>query len=61
MFALCLANGSVKSLAEHFLSGELSTELLRNGTDEAITKALIAVRGIGQVSAYQTAGGQADK
>lgn len=40
----------VKSLAEHFLSGELSTELLRDGTDEEITKALIAVRGIGQVS-----------
>jgi len=51
MFALGLANDSVKSLAEHFLSGELSTELLRNGTDEEITKALIAVRGIGQVSA----------
>jgi len=48
-----LVNGLVKSLAEHFLSGELSTELLRNGTDEEITKALVAVRGIGQVSAYQ--------
>ena len=48
------ANGLVKSLAEHFLSGELSTELLRNGTDEEITKALIAVRGIGQVSTYQS-------
>lgn len=43
------ANEAVKSLAEHFLSGELSTELLRDGTDEEITKALIAVRGIGQV------------
>ena len=49
-----LVNGLVKSLAEHFLSGELSTELLRNGTDEEITKALVAVRGIGQVSAYQS-------
>jgi DNA-3-methyladenine glycosylase II len=43
------ADGVVKSLAEHFLRGELSTELLRHGTDEEITKALIAVRGIGQV------------
>jgi hypothetical protein len=37
-------------LSEHFVSGELSTELLRDGTDEEIAKALIAVRGIGQVS-----------
>jgi DNA-3-methyladenine glycosylase II len=44
-----LADNQVKSLAEHFLSGKLSTELLRHGTDEEITKALIAVRGIGQV------------
>lgn len=43
------ADTIVKSLAEHFLSGQLSTELLRDGTDEEITKALIAVRGIGQV------------
>jgi len=43
------ADELVKSLAEHFLSGELSTELLRHGTDEEITRALIAVRGIGQV------------
>jgi len=56
-----IANGLVKSLAEHFLSGELSTELLRNGTDEEITKALVAVRGIGQVGAYPFAGDQADK
>lgn len=40
---------TVVSLAEHFISGQLSTELLRDGTDEEITKALIAVRGIGQV------------
>ncbi|RSH94125.1 formate dehydrogenase (NAD+) [Saitozyma podzolica] len=38
----------VISLSEHFVSGELSTELLRDGTDEEIAKALIAVRGIGQ-------------
>ncbi|ORY32866.1 hypothetical protein BCR39DRAFT_522195 [Naematelia encephala] len=38
----------VVSLAEHFVSGELSTELLRDGTDEEISKALLAVRGIGQ-------------
>jgi len=36
------------------LSGELSTELLRDGTDEEITKALVAVRGIGQVSSPAT-------
>ena len=38
----------VISLAEHFLSGALSTELLRDGTDEEISAALIAVRGIGR-------------
>ncbi|EIW70463.1 hypothetical protein TREMEDRAFT_71310 [Tremella mesenterica DSM 1558] len=38
----------VISLAEHFLSGQLSTELLRDGSDDQIAKALIAVRGIGQ-------------
>lgn len=41
---------AVKSLAEHFVSGELSTELLRDGSDEEIARALIAVRGIGQAS-----------
>jgi DNA-3-methyladenine glycosylase II len=40
----------VKSLAEHFESGQLTTQLLVDGTDEEISKALIAVRGIGQVS-----------
>ena len=39
----------VIELARHFLDGRLSTELLRDGTDEEICKALIAVRGIGQV------------
>ncbi|WWD17144.1 hypothetical protein CI109_101581 [Kwoniella shandongensis] len=38
----------VISLAQHFTSGQLSTQLLRDGTDEEISKALIAVRGIGQ-------------
>ncbi|WVW84083.1 hypothetical protein I302_106112 [Kwoniella bestiolae CBS 10118] len=38
----------VISLAQHFTSGQLSTELLHHGTDEEISKALIAVRGIGQ-------------
>ncbi|KAK4683610.1 DNA-3-methyladenine glycosylase II, partial [Tremellales sp. Uapishka_1] len=38
----------VIELARHFLSGQLSLELLRDGTDEEIAKALIAVRGIGQ-------------
>lgn len=41
---------SVVCLAQHFVDGRLSTELLRDGTDEEISKALIAVRGIGQVS-----------
>jgi len=41
---------AVVSLAEHFVDGRLSTELLRDGTDEEVSKALIAVRGIGQVS-----------
>jgi hypothetical protein len=40
----------VIELARHFLDGRLSTELLSNGTNEEISKALIAVRGIGQVS-----------
>ncbi|ORX35757.1 DNA glycosylase [Kockovaella imperatae] len=35
-------------LAEHFVDGRLSTELLSEGSDEEIAKALIAVRGIGQ-------------
>ncbi|WWC62131.1 uncharacterized protein I303_104722 [Kwoniella dejecticola CBS 10117] len=38
----------VISLAQHFTSGQLSNELLRYGSDEEISKALIAVRGIGQ-------------
>ncbi|XAO21849.1 hypothetical protein I312_100605 [Cryptococcus bacillisporus CA1280] len=38
----------VLSLADHFASGQLSTHLLQSGTDEEISKALIAVRGIGQ-------------
>ncbi|WVF71319.1 hypothetical protein IAT40_006122 [Kwoniella sp. CBS 6097] len=38
----------VISLAQHFVSGQLNTELLHHGTDEEIAKALIAVRGIGQ-------------
>ncbi|WWC89177.1 uncharacterized protein L201_004095 [Kwoniella dendrophila CBS 6074] len=38
----------VISLAQHFTSGQLSNELLHYGTDEEISKALIAVRGIGQ-------------
>ncbi|WVQ81715.1 hypothetical protein IAT38_003840 [Cryptococcus sp. DSM 104549] len=38
----------VVSLAQHFTSGQLSTHLLQTGTDEEISKALIAVRGIGQ-------------
>ncbi|WWC70143.1 uncharacterized protein I206_104090 [Kwoniella pini CBS 10737] len=38
----------VISLAQHFTSGQLSNELLQNGTEEEISKALIAVRGIGQ-------------
>ncbi|KAK8864542.1 hypothetical protein IAR55_001792 [Kwoniella newhampshirensis] len=38
----------VISLAHHFTSGQLSTRLLRDGTDEEVSKALIAVRGIGQ-------------
>jgi len=42
----------VVSLAEHFVDGRLSTELLRDGTDEEVSKALIAVRGVGQVSLH---------
>ncbi|TYJ58688.1 hypothetical protein B9479_000524 [Cryptococcus floricola] len=38
----------VQSLADHFQTGRLSTDLLQNGTDEEISKALIDVRGIGQ-------------
>ncbi|WVQ73979.1 hypothetical protein IAR50_003560 [Cryptococcus sp. DSM 104548] len=38
----------VQSLAEHFQTGRLSTDLLLHGTDEEISKALIDVRGIGQ-------------
>ncbi|WWC94349.1 hypothetical protein V866_001191 [Kwoniella sp. B9012] len=38
----------VISLAQHFTSGQLSHELLHHGSDEEISKALIAVRGIGQ-------------
>ncbi|OXH37071.1 DNA-3-methyladenine glycosylase II [Cryptococcus neoformans] len=38
----------VLSLADHFASGQLSTQLLQSGTDEEISEALIAVRGIGQ-------------
>ncbi|OCF41889.1 hypothetical protein I317_04299 [Kwoniella heveanensis CBS 569] len=38
----------VISLAQHFVSGQLTTELLHRGTDDEISKALIAVRGIGQ-------------
>jgi len=41
---------AVICLAQHFVDGRLSTELLRDGTDEEVAKALIAVRGIGQVS-----------
>ncbi|WRT66516.1 uncharacterized protein IL334_003475 [Kwoniella shivajii] len=38
----------VISLAQHFTSGQLSAELLAHGTDEEISNALIAVRGIGK-------------
>lgn len=45
---------TVRSLAEDFHSGALTTELLRDGTDEEVSKALIAVRGIGQVRRLST-------
>jgi DNA-3-methyladenine glycosylase II len=48
---------AVVSLAEHFVDGRLSTELLRDGTDEEVAKALIAVRGIGQVRPRLTSDG----
>ncbi|WVQ99548.1 hypothetical protein IAU59_006684 [Kwoniella sp. CBS 9459] len=38
----------VISLAQHFVSGQLTTTLLHHGTDEEISQALVAVRGIGQ-------------
>ncbi|KAI9639357.1 DNA-3-methyladenine glycosidase [Dioszegia hungarica] len=38
----------VIAIAEHFVSGQISTELLKDGTDEEIAQALITVRGIGQ-------------
>jgi DNA-3-methyladenine glycosylase II len=40
----------VLSLAEHFRSGQLSTEFLATASVEEVSKALIGVRGIGQVS-----------
>ena len=43
---------TVICLAQHFVEGKLSTKLLREGTDEEISKALIAVRGIGQVCSW---------
>lgn len=45
---MLICRPSVLSLADHFASGQLSTQLLQSGTDEEISKALIAVRGIGQ-------------
>lgn len=40
----------VLSLAEHFKSGQLSTEFLASASVEEVSEALIGVRGIGQVS-----------
>lgn len=42
----------VIALAEHFVLGTLSSQLLHDGTDEEVAKALITVRGIGQVSLF---------
>lgn len=35
-------------LAQHFISGKLSDDLLLNGSDDDVARALIAVRGIGR-------------
>lgn len=40
----------VKGLAEKFASGELTTEMLLNASDEELLEKLIAVRGLGQWS-----------
>ncbi|OLL23833.1 DNA-3-methyladenine glycosylase 1, partial [Neolecta irregularis DAH-3] len=42
----------VSGLANHFVDGTLSAELLSNGTDLEITERLVAVRGIGEWSAH---------
>lgn len=36
------------ALAEHFVSGKLTDDLLLNGSDDEVAEALIAVRGIGR-------------
>jgi 3-methyladenine DNA glycosylase/8-oxoguanine DNA glycosylase len=41
---------TVQSLARHFVSGQLSVGWLAQAPVEEVSKALIAVRGIGQVS-----------
>lgn len=42
------ADETVVSLAEHFLTGQISSALLAEGTDQEVADALIAVRGIGR-------------
>jgi DNA-3-methyladenine glycosylase II len=41
----------IQGLAEKFVNGDLSTEMLLNASDEELLEKLIAVRGIGRWSA----------